>query len=743
MLLFSVIILIFIGAIILGFAVIKSQSVIELLQPYPEYVILWQRLCQAILFFLIGYLLTIGVIWWQQNQILTLVIGSVYLSGAIFVLFVVQVGLQTINNITAIITKLQQTQQSLQQHRDQLQQTVAQRTETIEIANNYLQQKIIEQENTQQEILVISQIAQQIDYALLNKTLHIQSYSPKFSQWVALEPQPTTLTNILITDMFMELIGMEEILNQLFEADSEPFFLPKIHRTTIDDELGYFFNLSIERLNSTQPYLLVLITDVTTQAHLEHRLRQESNELRLNIIQRQQAEAEAQKQRQIAEGLRKVTMTLNRSLDQTRVLQAILTQLNQIIPYDSIGVFLRDENNNDLIMVSGKGLDASHLGKHIPLTGANPTIIPTFQEGKPRVIDDVYEDLHWELRVNGERIRGWMGVPLLISDKPIGVLTVESLTAKAYKENEAQILQAFANQAAVAIQNAKLFAKMETAHQQVQQLNDRLQHELTMAHKIQQSLLPPDKPDWPELDIACYNLPARAVGGDFFTYEILHNTSTKRKRHRFTSKHFALAVGDVSGKGMPAALLMAVSLVSFKTQLQKISTTNRQVVDLISDTAILAKFMADLDQSIAYYTGTTRQNCAMVFAEIVLDGDVIQLHTVNAGCIPPYIKYSSGVVEELDIGGFALGQGLGAQLGYEQLTRTISVGDAVILVSDGVVEANNQNGEMLGFERLEEIIQTAPTTNATDILEHIKQATFAFTDEAEQHDDITIIVTKL
>lgn len=742
MLLFSMIILIFIGAIIMGLAAIKSQSVIELLQPYPQYVTLWRRLCQTIVFFFISYLLTIGAIWWQQSDILTLIIGFIYLSGAIFVLFVVQLGLQTIDNITTTVTKLKKTQQSLQQHRDQLQQTVAQRTETIEIANTYLQQKIVEQANTQKEMAIISQVAQQIKYALLTETLHIQSYSPQFSQWVEKEIPSLTLTDTLITDIFMELIGMEEILVQLFEPDSEPFILPKIHRPATD-ELGYFFNLSIERLNSIEPYLLVLVADVTTQVHLEHRLRQESNELRLSIIQRQRAESKEKKQRQIVDGLREITMALNRSLDQALILQTILTQLNQIIPYDSIGVFLQDKNNESLVLVSGQGFDTSHLGKHIPLTGSNPTIIPTFRDGKPRVIDDIYEDLHWELRANGKRIRGWMGVPLLISNEPIGVLAVESLTAKAYKRNEAQILQAFANQAAVAIQNAKLFAEVQTAHQRVQQLNYRLQQELTMAHKIQQSLLPPDKPNWAELDVICYNLPARAVGGDFFTYDFLHNKLSKRKRDKFASKHFALAVGDVSGKGMPAALLMAVSLVSFKTQLKQISTTNRKVIDLISDTLILAKFMADLDRSIAHYTGTTRQNCAMVFVELVLGDGSIQLHTVNAGCIPPYIKHADGVVEQLDIGGFALGQGLGAQLGYQQVTKEVTVGDAFILVSDGVVEANNQQGDMLGFERFEEIIQTAPNTSATDILEHIKQATFAFTDGAEQHDDITIIVTKL
>ena len=131
---------------------------------------------------------------------------------------------------------------------------------------------------------------------------------------------------------------------------------------------------------------------------------------------------------------------------------------------------------------------------------------------------------------------------------------------------------------------------------------------------------------------------------------------------------------------------------------------------------------------------------------------------MNAGCIPPYIKRTDGSVEfDEEMGGFALGQGLGAMMGYQEHTVKLSPGDMVILTSDGVVEANNDAGEMLGFERLEQIVRgvepesqdltgllnMSGLSGAEAMLNHLKREVFAFTGDAEQHDDMTMVVVRV
>ena len=251
----------------------------------------------------------------------------------------------------------------------------------------------------------------------------------------------------------------------------------------------------------------------------------------------------------------------------------------------------------------------------------------------------------------------------------------------------------------------------------------RLQSDLVLAREIQQSLLPSPTPKWSGLDVVCYTQPALEVGGDFYTYHASSNA-------RVLLSKYILAVGDVSGKGVAAALLMATSLSQFDASLsQNLTPTKR---------------LAYLDKALLPYTKSRRQNCALCYVEIVGVNTVRPiLKAVNAGCIPPYLKHRDGSVEWAAIGGFALGQGLGEQLGYQEISHSLSTGDMIILTSDGLVEATNAASEMFGFERLEQAIISGPTTSAKAMLEHLKAAAAAFVGEAEPHDDITIVVVRV
>ena len=286
----------------------------------------------------------------------------------------------------------------------------------------------------------------------------------------------------------------------------------------------------------------------------------------------------------------------------------------------------------------------------------------------------------------------------------------------------------------------RLWGQLENQSAVFQNMSKRQQSEIVVARDIQRGLLPPASPDWPGLDVVCYTQSAREVGGDFYTY---HAFDTRLRRNE---KRYAFAIGDVSGKGMPAALLMAISLASFKNLVTQAYSLNKLVTDLVTQTYSLSQFLTDLDKAIAFYTATTRQNCAMVYVELTKPTGSEKLSTmraVNAGCMMPIIRRVDGSVEWVEIGGMPLGAGLGADFGYQEQQLNLSPGDLIILTSDGVVEANNSTEEMLGFDRLEEIVAIGPQSSAVAMQEHLKRKVDAFVGNTEPHDDMTMVVIQV
>ncbi len=264
--------------------------------------------------------------------------------------------------------------------------------------------------------------------------------------------------------------------------------------------------------------------------------------------------------------------------------------------------------------------------------------------------------------------------------------------------------------------------ELRTAYHNLKKLNHQLQNELDLAQEIQQGLLPSANPHWHDLDIACYSTPASKVGGDLYAY------------HAFGQQRYGIAVGDVSGKGSPAALLMAVTIASFQSIVQR---------DLGP-----ASLLAKMDEALIVYTNKVKQNCAFVYLEIDLkdlknSSGFATAKMVNAGCTMPIIKRRHDSVEWVDIGGMPLGVGLGSQSGYMSETRHLSKGDMIILTSDGIVEAMNLNNDMFGFERFEKVIKEGPQTTALEMLTHVLIEVTTFVGDTEPHDDMTIVVVQV
>jgi two-component system sensor histidine kinase/response regulator len=182
-----------------------------------------------------------------------------------------------------------------------------------------------------------------------------------------------------------------------------------------------------------------------------------------NITERKRAEEILHQQRELAESLREVATVLNSSLDLNTVLPRILEQMQRVIPHDSAGIFLQEGDN--LVLIAsyiGNTSDNRNLGKPIPLHSNNPTV-RVFRQKHVLIFDDIRTEPGWMNWPGTEDIRGWMAAPLFAGQEVIGVLTSDHYTPGAYTEEEGQLLQTFANQAAIAIQNAKLFNALEQA----------------------------------------------------------------------------------------------------------------------------------------------------------------------------------------------------------------------------------------------------------------------------------------
>jgi serine phosphatase RsbU (regulator of sigma subunit)/DNA-binding response OmpR family regulator len=258
--------------------------------------------------------------------------------------------------------------------------------------------------------------------------------------------------------------------------------------------------------------------------------------------------------------------------------------------------------------------------------------------------------------------------------------------------------------------------ELKRAYEHVTVLNTRLQDELVLARDVQQRLLSPPKPEWSSLDVVCYTHPAHEVGGDFYDYFAFNQPGK-----------YGIALGDVSGKGMPAALLMAVSLAALQIS--------------VKDSTTPADLLGSLDTTIMRYTLTSQQNCALMYLEIDLGTQRVSV--ANAGGISPLIKDANGSLAWIDVGGLPLGVGMGATAGYQQQQVQLGTGDMLILVSDGVVEARNPQAELLGFERFEQLVAAAPHTNATAMLDYLTSNVMDYVGETELYDDMTMIVVKL
>jgi phosphoserine phosphatase RsbU/P len=297
-------------------------------------------------------------------------------------------------------------------------------------------------------------------------------------------------------------------------------------------------------------------------------------------------------------------------------------------------------------------------------------------------------------------------VPMHIQHNTKGMILLgERLRGGVYTQADLEFLYSLGNLAIISIENARLFK--EAIEKQ------RMEDELNIAREIQQGLLPEKLPVIPGFDIAAMTIPSKEVGGDY--YDIITRQNGE----------FIFAIGDVSGKGTPAALLMAnvqAALRALAPHCSSVSETTGQINDLTcANTRGGSKF-------ITFFWG-------------ILDAQTHQFRFSNAGHNPPYLIRKVGTKELLEKGGLILGV-FKTTIPYDEASVTLLSGDVLVMYTDGVSEAMNQNNDQFTEERLEVILQESIHLSAKEIIQKVQQSLELHTQGSPQSDDITMLVLK-
>ncbi|MGO9231120.1 MAG: SpoIIE family protein phosphatase [Bryobacteraceae bacterium] len=316
-------------------------------------------------------------------------------------------------------------------------------------------------------------------------------------------------------------------------------------------------------------------------------------------------------------------------------------------------------------------------------------------------LDDAFKG---RMSIVEQKVHTMMAVPLETKDRIIGLIYVDSpFILREFTKNDLSLLTVMANVAAIRIEHARL-AEVEAAER-------IMQRDLSQAAEIQGGMLPGLAPEIAGVDLAGFNVPCRTVGGDYYDF------------FPYAGSSVGMALGDVSGKGMPASLMMMA--------------LHARVHVLAESPGDLGDFMARLNKATC---ATCPSNRFITFFFSVLDAASGELRFANAGHNPPVLVRASGETQMLEGGGPVLGVLPIAP--YSEQRAHLDPGDLLVLYSDGVTEANNPDFDEFGEERFVRVLSENRARPAREIVEAVTAALKQFTAGAPQADDITLVVAR-
>ncbi|HKE86232.1 MAG TPA: GAF domain-containing SpoIIE family protein phosphatase [Vicinamibacterales bacterium] len=407
------------------------------------------------------------------------------------------------------------------------------------------------------------------------------------------------------------------------------------------------------------------------------------------------------------ETLAEIGREMSSILDLDALLTRTASLTKRLIDYRTFGILLLDEGTGELEMKLavryGKGAESKHVRLGEGLVGWAAL------HKEPVLVSDVSQDPRYINLVPDARSE--LVIPMLIKDRCIGVFDLESPELDAFTKEHKELLTLLASQAAVAIDNARLY-------EEVRRNEERIEKELRFAQRVQVALLPTELPKMlPGVDAAARFEPARELGGD------LHDFLAPE------AETLVVAVGDVSGKGAPAALYGAFAAEQVRSRTMR----RRYTPERFSVAGVLQAM-----NTILHERHLEEYYCTLCYTLFDFARGTVTLS--NSG-LPYPIRCSGGTCGQIELPGVPLGSFPG--IVYDQVTLEIEPDDVFVFCTDGIFEANNPEGAEFGARRLCEVVDKHRTLPARAIVDAIFDAVTAFRDSATQLDDMTAVAVKV
>jgi sigma-B regulation protein RsbU (phosphoserine phosphatase) len=407
------------------------------------------------------------------------------------------------------------------------------------------------------------------------------------------------------------------------------------------------------------------------------------------------------------ETLAEIGREMSSILDLDALLTRIASLTKRLIDYRTFGILLLDEGSDELEMKLavryGKGAESKHVRLGEGLVGWAAL------HKEPVLVSDVSQDPRYINMVDDARSE--MVIPMLIKDRCIGVFDLESPELNAFNKEHKELLTLLASQAAVAIDNARLY-------EEVRRNEERIEKELRFAQRVQLALLPTEPPKTAEgVDIAGRFEPARELGGDIHDF-LVPEANT-----------LVVAVGDVSGKGAPAALYGAFAAEQVRSR----TLRRRFTPDRFSVAGVLRAMNTNLHERHLeeYY-------CTLCYAFFDFVRRTVTLS--NSG-LPYPIRCSADRCGQIELPGVPLGSFPG--IVYDEVTLELKSDDLFVFCTDGIFEAFNTDGAEFGAKRLCEVVAASRKESARGIVDEIFHAVTSFRGLAPQADDMTAVAIKI
>jgi len=411
--------------------------------------------------------------------------------------------------------------------------------------------------------------------------------------------------------------------------------------------------------------------------------------------------ARVSRQAQMLAVQNEIATELTSILDLDPLLERVGQLLRRLIDFQMFAIMLLDPAGETLITRYAWRFGYAHAPqRRLPITSG--LVGAAVREWRLVNVPDVRKDTRY-VAMNPET-RSELIAPLFHKGRIIGVLDLEHTRVGFFNEEHERLLTTLAAQVAIAIENARLYQAVRSQERQ-------LERDIAMAREVQLRLLPASAPEMANAEMAVRFLPARAIGGDLYDFV------------EYGPGQTAIVLGDVSGKAAPAALFAALVSGIMRSAAQQ-QPEPAQMLALLNDAIQERKLES--------------QYVTMLFA--LWHDESRTLQVANSGAVQP-VLCRSGQSAAVRTEGFPLG--LFPDVTYDELNLATESGDAIVFVSDGILDAENATGEMYGQDRLSELLSSHHTHSAQEIADAVLADVGQFQGEQDRFDDETIIVLKV